>query len=115
VIDRIRLDPSPSPWPDRFPHRHGGIVRVRCRDGRVLSHHCRAPLGSGPTGIEWDDVDAKYRALMPRCGLSPDKIEHSLTLIHQLGDSEHISPLLESLRLDGLGEQRSLTAPLSAI
>jgi hypothetical protein len=40
---------------------------------------------------------------MPRCGLSPDKIEHSLTLIHQLGDSEHISPLLESLRLDGLG------------
>jgi 2-methylcitrate dehydratase PrpD len=103
VIDRIRLDPSPSPWPDRFPHRHGGIVRVSCRDGRVLSHHCRAPLGSGPTGIEWDDVDAKYRALMPRCGLSPDRIEHSLTLIHQLGDSERIAPLLESLRLDGLG------------
>jgi 2-methylcitrate dehydratase PrpD len=34
-----------------------------------------APRGSGPRGIEWSDVEAKYRALMPGSGLDAKQMQ----------------------------------------
>ena len=36
------------------------------RSGQVFTHTCKAPRGSGPRGVEWAEVDAKYRRLVPR-------------------------------------------------
>jgi 2-methylcitrate dehydratase PrpD len=98
LIDKVQLDPSPAPWPDRFPHRHGGIVTVTCTDGRSFRHHCAAPRGSGPTGIDWLDVEDKYRTLMPRVGLAAAQIESSLALIHALVDDSEVERLIAAIR-----------------
>jgi hypothetical protein len=40
------------------------------------------PRGSAPRRIDWADVDAKYRRLVPLSGLAPDKVEASLEMVH---------------------------------
>ena len=42
-----------------------------------------APRGSGPRGIEWSDVDAKYRALMPESKLSAARLRQIIEQIHR--------------------------------
>ena len=91
--ERVVFDADPPPLPDRFPHRHGGTVSIRMRSGEVFSHTCKAPRGSGPRGIEWDDVDAKYRSLVPRSGLAASRVEASLDLIHALDRRSSVSDL----------------------
>jgi 2-methylcitrate dehydratase PrpD len=82
--DKVVFDPAPKPLPDRFPHRHGGTVSIRMRSGQVFTHSCKAPRGSGPRGVEWADVDAKYRRLVPRSGLADARVAASLEVIHSL-------------------------------
>jgi 2-methylcitrate dehydratase PrpD len=91
--ERVVFDPDPPPLPDRFPHRHGGTVSIRMRSGEVFSHTCKAPRGSGPRGVEWADVDAKYRSLVPRSGLAASRVESSLDLIHALERRAAVSDL----------------------
>jgi 2-methylcitrate dehydratase PrpD len=79
--DKIVFDPDPPPLPDRFPHRHGGTVIIRMNDGEEFRSTCKAPRGSGPRGVEWADVEAKYRALVPLAGLSSRRVEESLALV----------------------------------
>ena len=79
--DKVVFDPAPAPLPDRFPHRHGGTVAIGLRDGREVRSTCKAPRGSGPRGVEWADIEAKYRALVPRSALSAERLEASLALI----------------------------------
>ena len=83
LIDKITVDPNPKPYPDRFPHRHGATVTITLKDGRQFSDHVDFPRGSGPRGIEWADVDAKYRTLVPLSKLAPRKIEASLKVVHE--------------------------------
>lgn len=91
--DRVTLDPSPPPVPDRFVHRHGGTVTIRRKDGSEISRTCKAPRGSGPRGVEWADVDAKYRRLVPLAGLSSERVEASLALVHALDSCEAVREL----------------------
>jgi 2-methylcitrate dehydratase PrpD len=55
-----------------------------------------APRGSAPRGIEWSDVDAKYRALMPDSKLSAARIAEILKLIHGF---ERVTNVVELTRL----------------
>jgi 2-methylcitrate dehydratase PrpD len=93
LIDRIVPDPDPKPYPDRFPHHHGATVTIMLKDGRKFSSHVDFPRGSGPRGIDWADVDAKYRALVPLSGLPVQKVEASLALVHELERLTTISEL----------------------
>ena len=89
---------DPPPHPDRFGHRHGGTVAVTTTDGRLLRHTCKAPRGSGTTGIEWADVEDKYRALVPRAECSGDRVEQSLALIRKLEDQASVDSLIKLIR-----------------
>jgi 2-methylcitrate dehydratase PrpD len=82
LLDKVTTDPNPKPYPDRFPHHHGATVTITLQDGRRFSEHVDFPRGSGPRGIDWADVDAKYRRLVPLSGLTPKKIEDSLQVVH---------------------------------
>lgn len=82
LIPRITFDPDPPPWPDRFPHRHGGAVAIELADGRTVRRACSAPRGSGARGVHWDDVDAKFRRLVPAAGLPGPQVEQALSLVH---------------------------------
>ena len=84
LISRIAFDPDPPPHPDRFGHRHGGTVTVWTTDGRELRHTCKAPRGSGATGIEWADIDAKFRHLAPRDQLSAPDADRLLQVLKNL-------------------------------
>lgn len=91
--DKVTFDPNPAPLPDRFPHHHGGTVTIRTTDGREFRSTCKAPRGSGPRGVEWADVESKYRELVPSIGLAPAKIDESLALIRAF-DSAGAAPRL---------------------
>jgi hypothetical protein len=57
------------------------------------------PKGSAVLGISWDDIDAKYRSLMPVSGLPEREIELSLTLIHDFRNLTDVSRLTSLLRV----------------
>jgi 2-methylcitrate dehydratase PrpD len=97
LIDKVTVDPNAPPYPDRFPHHHGATVTITLKDGRQFSAHVDFPRGSAPRGIEWADVDAKYRRLVPLSGLAPEKVEASLTVIHEFETLKTASELTRLL------------------
>lgn len=97
VQDKVVFDPNPPPLPDRFPHRHGGSVSILLKDKREFVSRCVAPRGSGPRGVEWADVDAKYRRLVPLGGLGAEQVEQSLQLVHEFDRMDDIGRLVDLL------------------
>jgi 2-methylcitrate dehydratase PrpD len=97
LIDKITVDPNPPPYPDRFAHHHGATVTIALKDGRRFSDHVDFPRGSAPRGIEWADVDAKYRRLVPLSGLPQEKIEASLEVVHRFDAVKTVSELTRLL------------------
>ncbi len=95
--DKVTFEPSPTPLPDRFPHRHGGSVIIRMTNGQEFRSTCTAPRGSGPRGVEWADVEKKYRDLAPLAGLRQDQVDASLALIRRLDDGAAIAQLTKLL------------------
>jgi len=57
-----------------------------------------SPRGSGARGIDWTDVDNKYRTLVATTYLSPRKIEDSIKVIHELRDVQDVSNLTSLLQ-----------------
>ena len=80
--DKVVFDQHPTPLPDRFTHRHGGTVTITLHSGVSFTHTCKAARGSGARGIDWRDVDGKYRLLVPLSGLCAASINASLDMIH---------------------------------
>ena len=95
LIDKVVIVAPPGD-PDRR-YRQGATVTVRTTDGRSFTSTVYAPKGSGLLGIDWSDVDAKYRTLMPNSGLRAEPIEASLDLIHRFRDQAGVAPLLSLL------------------
>jgi 2-methylcitrate dehydratase PrpD len=98
LIDKITTDPDPAPYPDRFPHHHGATVTITLKDGRRFWSHVDFPRGSGPRGIDWADVDAKYRRLVPLAGMTPERVERSLGLVHEFVRVQCVAELTQLLR-----------------
>ena len=99
LIDKITVDPNPPPYPDRFPHHHGATVTITLKDGRRFSDHVDFPRGSAPRGIDWADVDAKYRRLVPLSGLDLERVEASIEVIHGFDAVKTMSELTRLLRV----------------
>ncbi len=97
--DKVVFDPHPAPLPDRFTHRHGGKVTITMSNGRKFTSTCTAARGSGPRGVEWKDVDAKFRRLVPLSGLPAQRIEQCLHIIHHIDEVKSVSALTDLLRL----------------
>jgi len=57
-----------------------------------------APKGAGTLVIDWADVDAKYRTLVPRAQVSDQQVEASLQVIHHFGTVKHVSELIDLLQ-----------------
>lgn len=97
--DKVRYASEPPPLPDRFPHRHGGTVIIHMEDGTVHRATCHAPRGAGARGIDWADIEEKYRQLAPRAGLDGAQVAHTLSLIRGLDHLDDVSPLARGLML----------------
>jgi len=73
-------------------------VTIRTKDGRTFSNTVYAPKGSGVRGIDWADVDAKYRTLVPQAQWRDRQVEASLQVIHDFRHVKHVSALIDLLQ-----------------
>jgi len=55
------------------------------------------PKGAASLGIDWADIDAKYRTLVPNAPMPRERIEASLAAIRQLRAAPGISALIAQL------------------
>jgi 2-methylcitrate dehydratase PrpD len=83
--------PDLAPPPVHYDWSWGSTVTVVTKSGARYTSTVQAPRSSGPRGIEWSDVDAKYRALMPDSGLPPKRFEEILGIIHGFDQVRHAS------------------------
>ncbi len=97
LIDKVQVGPPP-PAEDAARYRQGATVTIRTTDGRSHTSTVHVPKGAGMLGIAWADLDAKYRALVPYAGLSPERIEASLALIRDFRNLGNVSELTGLLR-----------------
>src|SRR5438067_4584962 len=92
LIDKVRVGPPPTENADRY--RQGATVTIRTLDGREVTNTVFVPKGAGILGIDWADIDAKYRTLVPLAGVSSDQIEQSLARIHDFRGVKQMSELV---------------------
>jgi 2-methylcitrate dehydratase PrpD len=76
-------------------------VTIRTKDGRTFSNTVYAPKGAGVRGIDWADIDAKYRTLVPRAQVRDQQVEESLQVIHDFRHVTHVSELTDLLHTHG--------------
>jgi 2-methylcitrate dehydratase PrpD len=100
LIDRVQVGAPPTE--DAARYRQGAMVTIATHDGRRFSNTVYAPKGAAVLGIDWRDVNAKYRALVPMAGVGGREIEASLTLIHDFRRLTDVAALPRSLRT-GIG------------
>jgi 2-methylcitrate dehydratase PrpD len=96
LIDKISVGPQPAD--DAARYRQGARVTIRTHDGRSFESTVHVPKGAAMLGLEWRDIEAKYRALMPSSGLDTARIENSLAMIRDFSEARSVSPLIEMLR-----------------
>jgi 2-methylcitrate dehydratase PrpD len=97
LIDKVRVGAEPTENLGRY--RQGATVVILTQDGRTVSSTVFAPKGSAALGLLWNDLDTKYRTLMPASGLPEREIEMSLTLIHDFRHLTEVSRLTSLLRV----------------
>jgi 2-methylcitrate dehydratase PrpD len=96
LMDLVAADPAPPAV--KYNWGWGGTVTVVTKSGARFTSTVDAPRGSAPRGIEWSDVDAKYRALMPESKLPARRIEDSLAIIHAFEKVKNVTELIRLLR-----------------
>jgi 2-methylcitrate dehydratase PrpD len=97
LIDKVRVGPLPTDQVEQY--KQGATVTIRTRDGRTFSNTVYAPKGAGRLGIDWADVDAKYRTLAPQAQVSDQQVEASLQVIHDFRQVTHVSALTDRLQV----------------
>ena len=97
LLNKVRVGAPPTAHVERY--RQGATVTIRTTDGRTFTSTVYAPKGSGMLGIDWADVDAKYRTLVPQAQLRDRQIEASLQVIHDFRHVKHVSALLDLLQV----------------
>ena len=94
LIDKTEVGPQPTENIDAY--RQGATVTIKTKDGHVFEDTVLVPNGAGCRGIDWADVDVKYRALAP-AALAPEQVEESLKIIHGFRDLPNVSTLIDQL------------------
>ena len=95
LMDLVDVDPAPPPV--NYTWSWGGTVTIVTNSGTRFTSTVDAPRGSGPSGIEWSDVEAKYRALMPESKLAGRRIDDVIAVIHRFERVKNASELTRLL------------------
>ncbi len=97
LIDKVRVGAPPTERVEAY--RQGATVTIRTTDGRTFSNTVLAPKGAGLLGIDWANIDAKYRTLVPQAQMRDEQVEASLQIIHDFRHVTHVSALTDLLRV----------------
>ena len=100
VVARLMsvVEADPMPPAVHYDWNWGGTVTIVTKSGGRFTSTVDAPRGSGPRGIEWSDVDAKYRSLIPDSGLPMKRAEEILKEIHDFDQLKHVAEFTRLLR-----------------
>jgi 2-methylcitrate dehydratase PrpD len=94
LIDKTEVGRPPTE--NAAAYRQGATVTIETTDGRTFEDTVLVPKGAGCRGINWADIEAKYRSLTSPV-LAPERIKETLTIIHEFGRCQNISALTELL------------------
>ena len=97
LLDKVRVDAPPPTQIEQY--KQGATVTIQTKDGRNFASTVYAPKGSGVRGIDWADVDAKYRTLVPRAQVREPQVEASLQVIHDFRHVTQVSALTDLLHV----------------
>ena len=92
LLGKVRVADPPTENLERY--KSGAVVTIRTRDGRNHSSTVYAPRGAAALGIEWADVEAKYRALAPFAKFSGKNLEASMKVIRNFHAVKNVSELV---------------------
>ena len=67
------------------------------KDGTEHRSIVNAPKGSGPRGIDWADIEHKFRTLMPEAGFESGRIEEILGVVHNFEELQDVNGLIRLL------------------
>lgn len=95
LIDKVRV--GPEPVDDVEKYRQGASVRIETTDGREVDATVFVPKGAGCLGIDWADVDSKFRTLVPNAPLSAAQIDAALERIHGFRALDGMDALLAGI------------------
>jgi len=96
LLGKVRVGPPPTENIERY--KSGATVTIATHDGRSYASTVHAPRGAAILGIDWSDVEAKYRALTPYAKLSGDNLEGTMKVIRRFRDLKNVSELVSLLR-----------------
>jgi 2-methylcitrate dehydratase PrpD len=99
LMELVEIDPAPPSA--TYKWSWGGTVTLVTTSGERFTSTVDAPRGSAQRGIEWSDVDAKYRALMPDSKLPAARIEQILEMIHGFDKLARVSTFTRLLNPRG--------------
>lgn len=95
LMDLVEVDPAPPSV--TYKWSWGGTVTIVTTSGARFTSTVDAPRGSGPRGIEWSDVESKFRALMPESKLPEPRLSQILDRIHNLEGMKQVAELTRLL------------------
>jgi 2-methylcitrate dehydratase PrpD len=95
--DRVRINPDAG-LSAAVGRTCGGSVQLTTRSGRTYSSTVEAPRGSSERGIEWQDVETKYRTLLTDAHIARTTIDASLQSIHELEQVKESGDFTSALR-----------------
>ena len=95
LIDKVQIGPEPTD--NVADYRQGATVAIETTDDRTETNTVFIPTGAGCLGIEWADIDAKYRALARNAPMTQGQMEASLDAIHDFRDLAHAAALVDLL------------------
>lgn len=96
LLARVRVVAPPTENLERY--KSGAIVTITMQDGKTHSNTVYAPRGAAINGIDWADVEAKYRQLGPFANFSGNNLEASMQVIRHFRDVKNVSELIALLR-----------------
>jgi 2-methylcitrate dehydratase PrpD len=97
LIDKVRVGAPPTERVEDY--RQGATVTIQTKDGRTFANTVLAPKGAGILGIDWAEIDAKYRTLVPQARLRDEQVEASLQIIHNFRRVTNVSDLTDLLQV----------------
>ena len=96
LIDKIKIGEPITQDVDKY--MHGARVTINVKGGKSFTNTVYAPRGSGVRGIDWKDVDDKYRTLVAFTGATAQKMHDTLDVIHHFRDQPNVSKLIALIK-----------------
>ena len=95
LLDLVEVGNPPTEDLERY--KEGATVTVKTRDGRSFSKTIYAPRGSATRGIEWHDVEGKFKALCPLAGVGADNVGKCIDLLRNFHEVTAMGEFVELL------------------